>query len=150
MSAEEVLDKIEMTEEKARNIVSHIVSQRIRWQQQYDGGEFTLGTLMDALVILAYSENEEAAELRKSLATANRQVGAANARETKRAKQIEELKGEGVLREQLIFTLTEEMESLKERLEQTRATIEQMHEDKMELQDELRIAHERFDLDEGD
>jgi hypothetical protein len=95
--ANEVLEKIEMTEDQARDIVAHIVTQRIRWGKQWDASEIGLPKLTDALVLLAYADNAEAAELRKSLATANRQVGAANAREARNRSQIEDLKKENQL-----------------------------------------------------
>ncbi len=91
---QDVYDKIEMTEEQARDILAHIVAQRIRWGKQYDGSEFGYMRLIDALVVLAYAENNETAELRASLATANRQEGAGRAREGKLKKKVENLENE--------------------------------------------------------
>lgn len=90
------LQNPEMTEERARSIVSHVVAERLRWGKHYDGGDIDGGmvAVFDALILLAYAENAEQSELRNSLATANRQLGAAKAREVKQRKQIETLKDE--------------------------------------------------------
>lgn len=84
--------KREMTLEQAQDILAHIVSQRVRWGVQYDGGEIGLDKMMDAIVMLGQHENNELAELKEALTKANRQLAAANARETKLRNQIEELK----------------------------------------------------------
>jgi len=75
----------------AKDILAHIVEQRLRWGKQYDAGDIGLLKLVDALVQLAYAEEGEAGALRKSLAEANRQKGACLAREIKLKKKIQEL-----------------------------------------------------------
>lgn len=86
------LQNPEMTEERARDIVSHVVAQRLRWGKHYAGDDINGGmtSVFDALILLAYAENDETKELRDSLAKANRQLGAAKARETKLRKQLKE------------------------------------------------------------
>jgi septal ring factor EnvC (AmiA/AmiB activator) len=83
-----------MNVEQARDILSHIVAQRVRWGKQYDAGDIGLDKVTDALVALAHEDSDETLELRKSLAKANRQVGAANARETKLKNKVKELEDE--------------------------------------------------------
>ena len=78
--------------EQAKDIMSHVVSQKVRWGNMYDGSDIGMPKMLDALIIISQEDTAEAAEVRKGLATANRQLGAAKARETKDRKQIEELK----------------------------------------------------------
>ena len=84
--------KREMTEEQARDILAHIVAQRVRWGVQYDGGEIGLDNLMEALVVLGQADNQAYADLKEELTKANRQLAAANARETKLRNDLEKLK----------------------------------------------------------
>lgn len=76
-----------MTVEEAADLVSHVVAQRIRWGKHYDGQEYKADRLLDALVVLAQSENLETSRLREELTLANRRLAAANAREAKAAKR---------------------------------------------------------------
>ena len=73
--------------EEASNIISHVVAQRLKWGKHYDGSDLGYTKILDALVIMAQSENEETTELRKELAASNRRVGAANARLAKYEKK---------------------------------------------------------------
>jgi hypothetical protein len=83
-----------MEVEAAQDILSHIVAQRVRWGQQYDASDIGMDKIVDALLALAHAEDDGTADLRKSLATANRQAGAGKAREVKLKKTIEELRDE--------------------------------------------------------
>lgn len=83
----------EITLDQAKDILAHIVSQRERWGVQYDGGEIGLEPIMDALIVLAKDGNQSDAEMREQITKLNRQLGAANARETKLKNEIKELKG---------------------------------------------------------
>lgn len=84
----------EMTFEQAQDVMASIVANRVRWGKMYDGSDLGLSKLMDALVCLAQNDGHEVAEVRKGLATANRQIGAGKAREAKLKKQVETLKHE--------------------------------------------------------
>jgi len=77
---------------QAVDILNHVVTQKERWGKQYNGSEMGVDTLMDALIVFAKADNEQYAELKAELSKANRQLAAANARETKLKKQIETLK----------------------------------------------------------
>ena len=77
---------------QAVDILNHVVTHKERWGKQYNGSEMGVDTLMDALIVFAKADNEQYAELKAELSKANRQLAAANARETKLKKQIETLK----------------------------------------------------------
>lgn len=79
---------------EAKNILSHIVAQTVRWGKQYDGSDIGLAKLMAALLVVAKEDNSEVTALRKELATSNRQKGAGEAREMRYKKRIEELQQE--------------------------------------------------------
>lgn len=85
------LQNPEMTDDRARDIVSHVVAQRLRWGKHYQGDDIDGGmpSIFDALILLAYAEDGSTKELRDSLAKANRQLGAAKAREAKLKKRLE-------------------------------------------------------------
>jgi len=85
----------DLTLDQAKDILAHIVSQRERWGAQYDGGEIGLDAIMEALVVLAQADNESYTDLKEELTKANRQLAAANARETKLKNEIQELKNGG-------------------------------------------------------
>lgn len=68
---------------QAVDILNHVVTQKERWGKQYNGSEMGVDTLMDALIVFAKADNEQYAELKAELSKANRQLAAANARETK-------------------------------------------------------------------
>lgn len=91
---EDVLSKIALTEDQAKDTLAYIVSQKLRWGKQYTADDVGLAKLLDCLIVLAYAENGEAAELRKSLATANRARGAAEAREARQKIIIADLRTE--------------------------------------------------------
>jgi septal ring factor EnvC (AmiA/AmiB activator) len=80
--------------EQAQDLVSHVVANKVRWGKMYNGDDLGLEKILDALIVIAQSDSHEVAEVRKGLATANRQVGAHKAREAKLTKQIEGLKNE--------------------------------------------------------
>ena len=80
--------------EQAQDIVAHVVTNRVRWGQMYDGGDIGLSKMMDALIVIAQSDSHEVGEVRKGLATANRQIGAHKAREAKLTKKVENLNAE--------------------------------------------------------
>lgn len=80
--------------EKAKNILAHIVSQRVRWGKMYDASDIGMKDLTDALLAISQGDVSEAADLRQSLTTANRQNAAAKARESRYQKQVENLKNE--------------------------------------------------------
>lgn len=80
----------DLTPERAADIVSHVVSQRLRWGKQYDGSDILRADLLEALVIIAQSENAVEAELREELTRVRRQLAAANAREAKLKKSAGE------------------------------------------------------------
>lgn len=80
------LNNADMSPERAADIVSHVVSNRLRWGKQYDGSDILRSDLLDALVEIAYGQNSEAAELREELTKVRRQLAAANAREAKLKK----------------------------------------------------------------
>jgi hypothetical protein len=82
------LEKIKMSYADAQKICSSVVEGRIRWGKLYDAGAIPTAQLCDALVVLAHTENSKEAELRKELATANRRLAAANAREQKYKKAL--------------------------------------------------------------
>ena len=82
------LDKIKLSYADAQKIVASVVEGRIRWGKLYDGTDIPQANLCDALVILAHSENQKEADLRKELAAANRRLAAANAREAKYKKAL--------------------------------------------------------------
>lgn len=94
MSEHNPLEKIDMTLSQAQDHLAHIVAQRLRWGKQYDASEIGIDRLTDALVLLAYAENGEAAELQKQLTSANRAAGAGKAREAKLSKRIDTLETE--------------------------------------------------------
>jgi len=98
----------EITLEQAQDIMSHVVSQKVRWGNMYDGSDVGVSKMLDALIVLAKEDTAGASEARASLATANRQLGAAKARETKDRKQIETLKAE-------VDSLTRLVERLSEK-----------------------------------
>lgn len=79
---------------KAQDILAHIVGNRVRWGKMYDASDIGLEKLTEALIALSQGDVSEAADLRASLANANRQLGAAKSREAKTKKQIEALKAE--------------------------------------------------------
>jgi hypothetical protein len=82
-----------MNIEQAKDVLSHIVEQKLRWGKQYDASDIGLDKVTEALIALAQGDGETT-EVRKSLTKANRQLGASNARETKLKKTIEELRHE--------------------------------------------------------
>lgn len=104
------MSSIDMSLEQAQDIMAHIVGQRVRWGKMYDGSDIGLAKMMNALVVLAQNDGHEVTEVRKGLATANRQIGAHKAREAKLKKQVEGLKLE-------IDNLTVLNELLDERLQ---------------------------------
>lgn len=75
-----------MTPEKAADIVSHVVANRLRWGKQYDGSDILRSDLLDALVVIAQNGNNAEGELREELTRLRRQLAAANAREAKLKK----------------------------------------------------------------
>ena len=81
-----------MNSDQAKDVLAHIVAQRVRWGKQYDAGDIGVAKLTEALLVLAQEDSHEAAELRKSLTTANRQLAAAGAREARMKKQADELR----------------------------------------------------------
>ncbi len=91
---EGIVSKISITLEQAEDTLSHIVEQKIRWGKNYKASEVGMSRLLDCLILMAYSENGEAAELRKTLAGSNRAKGAAEAREAKQKAVIEDLRRE--------------------------------------------------------
>lgn len=85
----------DMTFQQAQDILAHIVAQRVRWGKLYDPvDDVGAKKVSDALLAYAQNETHEVEEIRKSLTTANRQLAAAGARETKQKKKIEVLKKE--------------------------------------------------------
>jgi hypothetical protein len=86
----------DMTYDEAQDIVAHVAAERIRWGKQYLAHDVGRGKILDALVALAAGSADDFAEgdLRRSLATANRQAGAAKAREAKAQNTIKELRAE--------------------------------------------------------
>lgn len=84
----------DMTYEEAQDIVSHVAAERLRWGKNYKGSDVGTFKILDALVALARGDTNDYAEgdLKKSLATANRQLGAAKAREAKSKATIKELR----------------------------------------------------------
>jgi hypothetical protein len=85
----------DLTLDQAKDILAHIVSQKERWGVQYDGSEIGIDAIMEALITLAKHENQSDAEMREQITKLNRQLGAANARETKLKNEIKELKSGG-------------------------------------------------------
>jgi hypothetical protein len=85
----------DLTLDQAKDILAHIVSQRERWGVQYDGSEIGLEPIMEALITLAKHENQSDAEMREQITKLNRQLGAANARETKLKNELKELRDGG-------------------------------------------------------
>lgn len=87
-----------MNIEEARKIVSHVVSERLRWNKHYTADDVGLDQLLQALIAIAHvlddqqvQANEEAdgriAELKAELTKVNRQLAAAKAREAKAKKK---------------------------------------------------------------
>ena len=97
--------------EKAQDILAHVVAQRVRWGNMWDASEIGLDKLTDALIAISQGDVSEAADLRQSLATANRQTGAANARETKLKKKITKLEQEIKALNNLVERLSQNKES---------------------------------------
>lgn len=95
---------------KAQDILAHIVEQRVRWGKMYSPTDIGVEQLTEALIALSQGDATEVKDLRQSLATANRQLGAAKARETRYTKQIEGLKNE-------VATLTALSDDLADRLQ---------------------------------
>lgn len=85
-----------MTYGEAQDLVAHVAAERVRWGKNYSGKDVGQVKILDALVVLAQGNSDDFAEgdLRRSLATANRQAGAAKAREAKAQKTIKELRAE--------------------------------------------------------
>jgi len=81
-----------MTLERAENLVAHVIKERARWGKLYDGTSLDLNQVLDALVFLHENESQEVLDLRKSLATSNRQLGASKAREARLNKVNGELR----------------------------------------------------------
>lgn len=82
------------TLERAREIVAHVATERLRWNKLYDASDIGVDALMDSLVLLAQADNERITGQDEKLTKANRQLGASKARETKLKKQVAELKDE--------------------------------------------------------
>jgi len=84
------LQNPEMTEDRARDIVSHVVANRLRWGKYYQGDDIDGGitAVFDALILLAYAENDTTKELRDTITKLNRQLGASKARETQLKKRL--------------------------------------------------------------
>lgn len=82
----------ELTLDQAKDILAHIVSQRERWGVQYDGGEIGLEPIMEALIVIAREQNNDSVDMKEQITKLNRQLGAANARETKLKNELQELK----------------------------------------------------------
>lgn len=82
----------ELTLDQAKDILAHLVSQRERWGRQYDGSEIGLEPIMEALIVIAREENNDSVDQKEQITKLNRQLGAANARETKLKNELQELK----------------------------------------------------------
>lgn len=83
---------------KARQIVSSTISGRLRWGKLF-ASEYNMEEVLDALCtletevgLLQSAEGEDITELKAKLATANRQLGAAKAREAKLKMQLDAAK----------------------------------------------------------
>ena len=90
-----------MTYDEAQDIVAHVAAERVRWGKNYTAKDVGIVKVLDALTVLAQGNADDFAEgdLRKSLATANRQAGAAKAREAKAQNTIKDLRAELVKHE---------------------------------------------------
>lgn len=84
----------DMTLEQAQDIMAHVVANRVRWGNMYDGDDIGMSKMMRALIVLAKEDSHAVAEVRKGLTTSNRQAAAGKAREAKMKKQIEGLQNE--------------------------------------------------------
>ena len=108
------IEKIEMTHAQAEDMVAHVVTEKLRWEQQYDASDIGSKKLAEALVLIAFHENSEMKDIRESLATANRQIGAFNAREARDKNYKEKLKQEIANLESLLEQQVEKNEKLAE------------------------------------
>ena len=87
----------EMTYEAALDLMANVATKRARWGRSYRAGDVGVAQLLDACVRIAQGSPEEGdiiADLRKSLKTANKQKGAAEARAKKFQNRIKELEAE--------------------------------------------------------
>ena len=84
----------EMTYEEAQDVVSHVVAERLKWGKMYKASDIGMFKILDALAAMAKGASDDFAEgdLRKSLATANRQLGAAKARAVQAKTTIADLR----------------------------------------------------------
>ena len=86
-----------MTIDEARALVAAAIEQRNKWGKHF-GNKDLHPEFLDALVELDETEGAEVAVMREALAEertlANRQLGAAKARETRMKNQIAALKAE--------------------------------------------------------
>ena len=76
----------DMTIERARQIVTDVVKGRNQFGKWYVADDVGIHNLLDALIVIAHTENKADADLREQLTKANRQLAAAKAREAKRAQ----------------------------------------------------------------
>lgn len=78
----------QMTLEQARAIVAEATAMRLQWGKMFQAKDIGEARLLDALVVFARHEGQHDAELKEQLTKANRQLGAALAREKKYRKKL--------------------------------------------------------------
>jgi hypothetical protein len=78
----------QMTLEQARAIVAEATEMRLRWGKMFSAKDIGEARLLDALVVFAKHEGKHDVELKEQLTKANRQLGAALAREKKYRKKL--------------------------------------------------------------
>ena len=78
----------QMTLEQARAVVAETVAMRLQWGKMFSAKDIGEARLLDALVVFAQHEGKHDAELKEQLTKANRQLGAALAREKKYRKKL--------------------------------------------------------------
>lgn len=71
----------EMTLEQANKIFAEVAEGRLRWGKMYDLKAVGEARVLDAIVVIAKEGNHAETDLRAQLATSNRQLGMAKARE---------------------------------------------------------------------
>jgi len=88
------MQAVDMTLERAENIVQHVIRERARWGKMFNGESLNMDEVLDALVFLYVNDSQAVLDLRESLRKSQQQLGASKARETRLNKINAELRGE--------------------------------------------------------
>lgn len=85
--------------DKARQIVAHIVCQRERWGKQYDGSDWHMDQILDAIVAIngALAGVQQELVPKADLTKANRQLAASKAQYAKLKGKVADLQDDSDL-----------------------------------------------------